>query len=132
MEVDLPGNSFVFPVVPTIKRPDFVIWCEDRKIVHLFELTIPFEDNINAAEVRKQDRYEKLVDECEEAGWNAECHTVEVGCRGFIGWRMKKLLNFLGLGKKCELAIIRKMQETVEKASHWIWLKREDATWKES
>lgn len=131
MEVDLPGNNFVFPVVPTGKRPDIVVWCEERQIVRMVELTVPFEDNIDAAEVRKQERYEKLVEDCEETGWVTECRTIEVGCRGFVGNRTRKWLLDVGLGKREVSSIIKTLQETVEKASHWIWLKREDRSWKE-
>ena len=74
----------VFPI-PTRKKPDIVIWCEDRKIVHLVELTVPHEDNIDDAQVRKDERYEHLLENCEDAGWSAVHFPVEVGCRGFIG-----------------------------------------------
>ena len=64
---DLSGHQGFFPV-PTAKRPDLVVWCEEKKEVHLMELTVPHEDNISAAHERKEKRYEALVEECEEAG----------------------------------------------------------------
>ena len=46
----------VFPIVATSKRPDIVIWNEERKIVHLLELTVPWESNLELAEERKRAR----------------------------------------------------------------------------
>ena len=45
---DLPGNEHFFPI-PTRKKPDIVIWCAERKVVYLVELTVPHEDNIDSA-----------------------------------------------------------------------------------
>ena len=100
--------------------------------MHLVELTVPHEDNISAAHERKERRYEELVEECEEAGWKAKHFPVEVGCRGFLATSVRKWMRVAGLGVKKERAFTRTLQETVEKASHWIWLKREDSSWSES
>ena len=54
------------------------------------ELTILHEDNIGAAQVRKDDRYEELLENCEVAGWDATHFPEEVRCRGSIGTRLKK------------------------------------------
>ena len=51
---DLSGCERFFPI-PTSKKPDIVVWCADRKIVYLVELTVPHEDNIEAAYLRKND-----------------------------------------------------------------------------
>ena len=127
---DLPGCVRVFPV-PTRKKPDLVVWCPERKIIYLVELTVPHEDNIDAARDRKDQRYENLVNECEEAGWSTAHFSVEVGCRGFVGERLRKWFTKIGLSIRQCNAAIQEIQETVEKASHWIWLKRADETWLE-
>ena len=128
---DLEGYNSFFPI-PTTQKPDLVIWCEEEKEVHLVELTVPHEDNISAAHERKEKRYEALVVGCEEAGWKARHFPVEVGCRGFIAASVQKWMRVAGLGWKKEKAMTRALQETVEKASHWIWVKREDNSWNES
>ena len=128
---DLEGCKKFFPI-PTAKKPDLVIWCEEEKEVHLVELTVPHEENIKAAHERKENRYQTLVEECEEAGWKATHFPVEVGCRGFIAASVRKWMKVAGLGPKKGKALTKSLQETVEKASHWIWLKREDTTWIES
>ena len=92
---------------------------------------MPYEDNIRAAHERKEGRYEALVEGCEEAGWKATHFPVEVGCRGFISSSLRKWMRVAGLGPKKTNATARTLQETVEKASHWIWLKRVDTTWGE-
>ena len=127
---DLPGCEGLFPV-PTTKRPDMVVWCEQERKVHIVELTVPHEDNIAAAHERKEARYEKLLDECAEAGWQAQHFPIEVGCRGFVGESVRGWLRTCGLKSKDTNNVLRRVQETVEKASHWIWLKRDDDSWLE-
>ena len=108
-----------------------VVWCPQRKIIHLVELTVPYEDNIDAAQVRKDDRYEGLLNDCEEAGWNTSHLSIEVGCRGFVGNRLRQWFSTIGLNTRQKIAAIKEVQETVEKASHWIWVKRNDNEWLE-
>ena len=52
-----------------------------------------------------------------------DCFTIEFGYRGFGRNRTRNWLRMLGVGKN--------LQTTVKKASHWIWLKSEDKTWRE-
>ena len=46
-------------------------------IVHLIELTVLHEDNIEAAQIRKNERYENLIVECEEVGWSVKHFTLK-------------------------------------------------------
>ena len=128
---DLKGCERFFPI-PTSKKPDLVLWSTEERKVHLIELTVPHEDNIEKAHERKEQRYEELVKECEEAGWQAKHFPVEVGCRGFVAVSTRKWLGTAGLGPRKVAETVKLMQETVEKASHWIWLKRNDNTWSEA
>ena len=90
------------------------------------ELTVPHEDNIEMAKDRKDERYAQLLNQCEEAGCSAEQFSSEVGCRGVVGNRMRQWLLLMGF-PKCKInKLIKEIQETVEKVSHWIWLKRND------
>ena len=128
---DLKGYERFFPI-PTSKKPDLVIWCEMEKKVHLVELTVPHEDNISAANERKDKRYDALVSECEEAGWRATHFPVEIGCRGFVATSVRRWMRVAGIGVKKGKVMTKALQETAEKASHWIWLKRNDNSWIES
>ncbi|XP_066915397.1 uncharacterized protein [Clytia hemisphaerica] len=127
IDVGLPGRERFFPI-PTALKPDIVIWSEERTIVYLIELTVPHEDNIDAAQIRKDERYANLLTECEENGWVAKHFPIEVGCRGFIGNRLRDLPHFIGIKQAEMRKVMRKIEETVEKASHWVWLKRNDDT----
>ena len=75
---DLKGCERFVPI-PTTKKPDLVIWNDEEKEMHLVELTVPHEDSINSADEWKDNRYETLVEECEEVGWKATHIPVEVG-----------------------------------------------------
>ena len=130
MAADLGEYKALFPI-PTVKKPDIFFWNEDRKIVNLVELTVPHEDNMNAAADRKDERYRTLLEELEEAGWDATHYPIEVGCRGFIGHRTRKWLVSIGQQQRQVSAVMKELQATVEKASHWIWLKRDDESWLE-
>ena len=127
---DLKGCERFVPI-PTTKKPDLVIWSEEEKEVHLVELTVPHEDNISSAHERKENRSEALVGECEEAGWKAMHFPVEVGCRGYIATSITKWMRVAGLRTKKRNILTKALQETVEKASHWILVKREDISWSE-
>ena len=109
-----------------------VVWSEAEREIHLIELTVPHEDNVNDAHERKDRRYERLVEECEEAGWRAVHFPIEVGCRGFIGTSVRRWMKIAGIGQREGSRVLRKVQETVERASHWIWLKRDDDSWVET
>ena len=131
LAADLPGCEKLFPI-PTQKKPDIVVWCEQERIVHIVELTIPHEDNIATAHERKETRYRKLVEECEEAEWQTQQFSIEVGCRGFVAESMRGWLKRSGLSIRETNNLLRRIQETVEKASHWIWLKKDDDSWLET
>ena len=48
-----------------------------------------------------------------------------------IKW-MTKWVRVAGLGPRKRNIMTKALQETLEKASHWIWVKREDTSWSES
>ena len=49
--------------IPTTKKPDMVVWCEDEKEIHIVKLTEPHDNNVAAAHDWKDARYEGLLDE---------------------------------------------------------------------
>ena len=61
---------------------------------------MPHEDSIIAAHLRKDERYEGLVKDCEDSGWQGFHFPVEVGCREFVSHRMKGWLLKLGLNRR--------------------------------
>ena len=83
MSADL-GRKLTFPpIVQTTLRPDIVIWSGQAKKVILVELTVPWEEGCEEAHERKSLKYQDLIMECREKGWQAWLFHVEVGCRGF-------------------------------------------------
>ena len=130
MEVDL-GRQLHFPreINCTTLRPDMVLWTTAGKSALLVELTVPWEEGLEAAHERKRAKYADLVAECREGGWSTRLYPVEVGARGFVGDSTTRLLKDLGLrGTRLHKAT-REISEEAEKASFWLWLRRRDKVW---
>ncbi|KAL2099527.1 hypothetical protein ACEWY4_003921 [Coilia grayii] len=130
MRVDL-GRQLQFPreIVETSLRPDLVMWSVPRKTVLLVELTVPWEEGMEAANERKRARYADLAADCREAGWKAVTCPIEVGCRGFVGSSTVRLLRDIGCtGAGCRKAS-KGLAEEAEKGSFWLWLRRRDKGW---
>ncbi|CAH1264057.1 Hypp2833 [Branchiostoma lanceolatum] len=113
MSVDL-DTRLCFPrhICETTLRPDLVLWSEEAKAVIIVELTVPWEENIQAAFERKKLKYLNLKEQCEMKGWRTLLYPVEVGCRGFAGTSLARLYRDLAVGKK----VMKRMAEEVEKS----------------
>lgn len=133
IRVDLKKRlQFPGEIVQTTLRPDIVIWSKATKQVIMIELTVPWEERIECANERKRTKYDELKTECERAGWKTWCTPIEVGCRGFLGksiWTMSKLLGIKGNNRK---QLSKQCEQTTERASNWIWLKRNETSWSPS
>jgi len=130
MEVDLERQlQFPQEICSTTLRPDVVLWAAAVKSVILIELTVPWEEGLEAAYERKKAKYADLVAECRESGWGARLYPVEVGARGFVGRSTSHLLKDLGLRGATLSRSTKELSEEAEKASHWLWLKRRDKAW---
>ncbi|XP_066285801.1 uncharacterized protein [Branchiostoma lanceolatum] len=126
MSVDL-DTRLCFPrhICETTLRPDLVLWSEEAKAVIIVELTVPWEENIQAAFERKKLKYLNLKEQCEMKGWRTLLYPVEVGCRGIAGTSLARLCRDLAVGKK----VMKKMAEEVEKSSFWLWTRRREKAW---
>ena len=130
--VDLE-TPIVFPLVASAQRPDIVMWSDEKKEAVIMELTVSWEDNIKAAEQRKLERYEELIERCEEDGWGVDYYHIGVGARGFIDKTFISLLrNRFGFNQSEVSKLSSELQEAVGKASMWLWLKRNDPSWTET
>ena len=122
-------SPMVFPLIATAQRPDIVLWSDDTKKAVIMELTVSWEDNIKAAEQRKSERYEDLIERCEEDGWDVEYYHIGIGARGFIDKAFIYLLKSrLGFSQSEISKLSSEVQETVVKASMWLWLKRDETS----
>ena len=130
MRADL-DRQLTFPqeIVTTSLRPDIVLWSTSTKTVIMVELTVPWEEGMEAAFERKRDKYSELASECSQAGWRAFTFPVEVGCRGYTGVSTQRLLKSLGIkGSKLKKAL-KVLAEEAEQGSFWLWLRRNDKAW---
>ena len=130
MRADI-GKQLQFPreITTTSLRPDIVLWSAAAKSAMLIELTIPWEEGIQAAYERKAAKYADLAAECREAGWSTTIYPVEVGCRGFVGTSTTRLLRDVGTTGAKLRRVTKALAEEAEKGSFWLWLRRRDKNW---
>jgi hypothetical protein len=130
IRVDLRKRlQFPGEITQTRLRPDIVIWSRKSRQVIMVELTVPWEDRIESANERKRTKYEELKTACEGAGWRTWCMPAETGCRSFIAKSVWKVCKMLGMGSNTRKRLCRVCQETAERTSNWVWLKRNDKQW---
>ena len=69
MRADL-DKQLKFPkeVIPTSLRPDIVLWSISMRTVIMVELTVPWEEGMEAAFERKKAKNTELAAECSQAG----------------------------------------------------------------
>ena len=127
---DLPGRRDYPCVIQSNNcRPDIVLTSEAGKVCIVVELTVPFESNMSERHEIKLAKYEGLCTELRRHGFKTLLFAVEVGARGFCGSSAYSLLKQLGLQASATSRYLRLMAEAAEKASYWIWLKRNDKGW---
>ena len=132
MEVDL-GKRLVFPdVVQTTLRPDIVLWSKAGKKLIVIELTVPWETRCEEAYERKKAKYTELLDLCKEKGWRTWLFPVEVGARGFCSQSVCRLMTAVGTSSRDRKRAIQRLSQAAERASSWLWLRREEMSWKQS
>lgn len=131
MVTDL-GKRLIFPegILSTTLRPDLILWSQEGKKVILVELTVPWEEGCEEAAERKKAKYQALVQECQDKGWTTWLFAVEVGCRGFPANSVWSLLTKVGVRGQKRKAAARRLGEAAERASCWLWHKREEFSWK--
>ena len=69
---------------------------------------------------RKLERYAELVSDCREGGWRCLLYPVEVGCRGFVGRSVHRLLTDLRCGVRVRRRTVEELHEAAERGSAWI------------
>ena len=133
---DIPGHqtSAGGTIPPTLmitaEKPDIVIVDEKKKTVNIFELTVPFEHNIEHRNTSKNDKYEHLKTEIEN--YKTEVEAFEVGARGYISRENRTRLK--NIHKLCRKDIkLRDFEENIARltinASYYIYLCRDQTEW---
>ena len=95
----------------------------------MVELTCPAEENIDIANIRKNIRYEDLVNGCRRAGWIAHLLPIEVGARGFVGKSTFNCLTRFGLVGLDRQRLIRKLSSVSARCSYTIYLASSHENW---
>ncbi len=119
INVDLPGHSkttIPYHILPTSCRPDLVICFNSSKKIVIFELTVPFELNVEKRHADKMNKYASLVNDLHDIGYTCDLICFEVGSRGHISKdnreRLLNVLKSLKLGKQ-----IKKVSSHISKLS---------------
>jgi hypothetical protein len=107
-----------------------VIWSLSSRWVLIIELTCPAEENIAAANVRKEARYAPLAERCRTAGWSVRVLTIEAGARGFVARSMNTCLRKLGASPQRASKICKQISTIVARTSFDIYLSRESSVWR--
>lgn len=55
-----------------------VTGCAKMKFLHLVALAVPRVDNVNVAQVQKEERHEEPIEESEDSEWQAKHFPVEI------------------------------------------------------
>ena len=130
ISVDYRSAQAQFPaeIWVTKERPDIVLYSNVMKIVIMLELTAPAEENIAEWKVKKKQKYEKLATQIRDGTtWTPHVFTIEVGARGFVASSVQSVLCRLGIKDN---QLINHMSRTSIRASHFIWINRDNPNWK--
>ena len=135
---DIPFRT-VFPLcigVDTTQRPDIIIYSKSKRIIIWGELTVPRKENINAAAIRKRNRYSvstkkklSLKDKCKRNKWEVHDFTFEVGLMGWVGYSTRRFLSKLGFKSSHLKWLLSRISRTAMRSSYLIWCCRKERTW---
>ena len=89
------------------------------------ELTVPYENKMEEADIYKREKYMNLNKELENAGYKAVVMP-EVGARGFIGSSVYHLLTKLSICGNKRTKALKLLAEIAENSSRWIWSRRNE------
>ncbi|KAK1893947.1 Bone morphogenetic protein 5 [Dissostichus eleginoides] len=98
-----------------------VILLEEVKKIIIIELSVPWEDRYEEASERKATKFQDLVHQCRDKGWQAWLFPVEVGYT---------TPTDLGIAGSEQQTAARRLGEAGERASRWLWNRREEWSWK--
>ena len=137
MFCDLEGYTIGGGTIPphilvSNKRPDLVVVWNDPPKILLFELSVPFESNIQDAHDRKVMRYEELIRDLDDGGHEVIFNAVEIGQRGFIDKnnqaRLKETLRICNCTRKPK-EVIHAISKISLLSSFIIFNSRREQSW---
>ena len=122
--VDLDEQPYQLPAdLPTDLRPDLVVLSPGR--LHIFELTICWENNFLSSRLRKESKYLYLLEVAQRSGRQATLHTIQVGCRGFFDTKsLHPLFTLLQTSQRDQRTVMKQIIRATIEESHVIWALR--------
>ena len=128
------GRVFPPNVIVTSQRPDMVVLNSELSKIIIFELTCPFDSNINTAHDFKVGKYASLVGDLQGDGFVVDLFCVEVSVRGQISKanraRIKSfLLKTTGLKRAASVELICRLSKASLLSSFSLFCARNEASW---
>ena len=122
--VDLDEQPYQLPAdLPTDLRSDLVVLSPGR--LHIFELTICWENNFLSSRLRKESKYLHLLEVAQRSGRQATLHTIQVGCRGFLDTKsLHPLFTLLQTSQRDQRTVMKQIIRATIEESHVIWALR--------
>src|SRR6185437_14934839 len=114
----------------TNERPDIVIWSKSARVVIMIELTVCAEEGIAAAQLRKESRYQSLLDNISELqSWRPWLLTLEIGARGLVSSRAFRTFKTLGLSSSETRRFCKSLSTVAARCSYAIFLAHTEYVW---
>jgi len=126
------GGTIPADILVTAERPDLVLVDRHNKIIHIFELTVPYDTRLSIAHELKLDKYGPLCSDLVESGWKVNYYPIEVGSRGLMTQETKgalrKLLKFTEMDLKPKF-FFSQVSKIITICSYKIFISRKDTAW---
>ena len=130
------GGGRIFPqeIIVTNQRPDVVAVNAEKRNVIIFELTCPFDSNVDTAHEYKMNKYAALVNDLNNSGFVVDLFCVEVTVRGQITKanraRIKSfVLKTTGQRRNVSVDLICRLSRASLLSSFSIFCARNEANW---
>jgi len=100
------------------------------RAVILLELTVPAEEGLQAAKLRKEAKYTKLLESISASNfWKPRLLTLEVGARGLVACRTHRAFTILGFTAVQGKKLCKSLSEVAARCSFAIFLAHKHKTW---
>ena len=125
------GGTLPVNVIVSKLKPDIVVHNKEDNSIHLIELTVPFETNIQKAHDRKSSKYENLVSDISDNGFTCDLTCFEIGSRGLITPdninNIKAIFTFVKA--KPSKKFMKELSKLALMCSYTIWNARHEPAW---
>ena len=125
------GGTLPVDVIVSKLKPDMVFYNKKDNTIHLVELTVPFEKNIQKAHDRKAQKYRDLVSDILDNGFTCDLTCFEIGSRGLITpeniRNIDKIFSFVNT--KPSKSFRKELSKVALLTSYTIWNARQEPAW---